>query len=125
MDIVARAGRTLSIFKVFLMGGERKRGLPLESPLSRDNSSLYLNESKENPNVRCNDNYDYYALRDIKRDEELTLITRPLAAIPGNNSWVNERGEFLAYAPVSTGGDGPPSTGFHTPAPITGRPADP
>ena len=33
----------------------------------------YLNESKENPNVRCDDNYDFYALRDIKKDEELTV----------------------------------------------------
>lgn len=33
----------------------------------------YLNESKDNPNVGCDDNYDFYALRDIKKDEELTV----------------------------------------------------
>ena len=33
----------------------------------------YLNESKENPNVRCTDDYDFIALRDIKNGEELTV----------------------------------------------------
>lgn len=37
------------------------------------NVGWYLNESKENPNVRCDDNYDFYALRDIEKDEELTV----------------------------------------------------
>ena len=32
----------------------------------------YLNNSKDNPNVRCDDNYDLCALRDIKVGEELT-----------------------------------------------------
>jgi hypothetical protein len=33
----------------------------------------YLNESKENPNVQCMDNYDFIALRNIKKGEELTV----------------------------------------------------
>lgn len=33
----------------------------------------YLNDSKENPNVRCDEDYDFYALRDIKKGEELTV----------------------------------------------------
>jgi hypothetical protein len=33
----------------------------------------YINESKDNPNVCCNDNYDFIALRDIKKGEELTV----------------------------------------------------
>jgi SET domain-containing protein len=32
----------------------------------------YLNESKR-PNVRCDDNYQFWALRDIRADEELTV----------------------------------------------------
>lgn len=32
----------------------------------------YINESKGNPNVSCNDDYDFVALRDIKKGEELT-----------------------------------------------------
>jgi len=32
----------------------------------------YLNESKDNPNVRCTKNYDFITLRDIKKGEELT-----------------------------------------------------
>jgi len=31
----------------------------------------YFNDSK-NPNVGCNPNYDFFALRDIKKGEELT-----------------------------------------------------
>jgi SET domain-containing protein len=37
------------------------------------NVEWYLNESKENPNVKCDANFDFYALRDIRRDEELTV----------------------------------------------------
>jgi len=33
----------------------------------------YLNESKKNPNMRCNKNYDLYSIRDIKKGEELTV----------------------------------------------------
>jgi hypothetical protein len=33
----------------------------------------YLNKSKENPNVRCTNDYDFIALRDIKKGEELTV----------------------------------------------------
>jgi len=32
----------------------------------------YLNNSKKTPNVRCDANYDFFALRDIKAGEELT-----------------------------------------------------
>jgi hypothetical protein len=32
----------------------------------------YLNHSSQRPNVRCDDNYDFFALRDISRGEELT-----------------------------------------------------
>jgi hypothetical protein len=32
----------------------------------------YLNESKDNPNVQCTENYDFVTLRDIKKGEELT-----------------------------------------------------
>jgi hypothetical protein len=33
----------------------------------------YLNQSKENPSVLCTDDYDFIALRDIKKGEELTV----------------------------------------------------
>jgi SET domain-containing protein len=33
----------------------------------------YLNQSKENPNVLCTDDYDFIALRDIKKGEELAV----------------------------------------------------
>ena len=34
--------------------------------------SWYLNDSK-NPNVACDKNYNFYALRDIRKGEELTV----------------------------------------------------
>jgi len=37
------------------------------------NIGWYLNESKTDPNVACDKNYDFYALRDIKPGEELTV----------------------------------------------------
>jgi SET domain-containing protein len=37
------------------------------------NIGWFLNESKENPNVGCDENYDFYALNDISKGEELTL----------------------------------------------------
>ena len=37
------------------------------------NVGWYLNECKEDPNVGCNDDFDFYALRDIQVGEELTL----------------------------------------------------
>jgi SET domain-containing protein len=37
------------------------------------NVCWYLNESKDDPNVGCDDNYEFYALRDIKKGEELTM----------------------------------------------------
>jgi hypothetical protein len=33
----------------------------------------YLNDSKENPNVKCDENYDFIALREIKKGEELLV----------------------------------------------------
>ena len=33
---------------------------------------MVLEPLKNNPNVRCDDNYDFFALRDIKKGEELT-----------------------------------------------------
>ncbi len=33
----------------------------------------YINNSRANPNVRCDKDYEFFALRDIKRGEELTV----------------------------------------------------
>jgi len=37
------------------------------------NVGWYLNESKENPNVGCDEKYDFFAIRDIKKNDELTV----------------------------------------------------
>jgi SET domain-containing protein len=33
----------------------------------------YINDSRTNPNVRCDENYEFLAIRDIRRGEELTV----------------------------------------------------
>lgn len=33
----------------------------------------YVNESKDNPNVKCTSDYDFIAIRNIKKDEELLV----------------------------------------------------
>jgi hypothetical protein len=40
--------------------------------------SWYLNDPKpgESPNVKCDENYEFWALRDIKEGEELTVDSR-------------------------------------------------
>jgi SET domain-containing protein len=45
----------------------------------------YLNSSKH-PNVRCNAHYEFYALRDIKRGEELTVDYTAYSEPPRRNS---------------------------------------
>ena len=38
--------------------------------------SWFLNHNQKNPNVRCDRNYNFFALRDIKTWEELTVDYR-------------------------------------------------
>ena len=53
------------------------RGGRYECPptFNRLTVARYLNEPRkgERPNVRCNDSYDFFALRDISAGEELTV----------------------------------------------------
>ena len=47
----------------------------LPPKLSPPKMSWYINDPKptEKPNVRCDENYDFWALRDIKEGTELTV----------------------------------------------------
>jgi SET domain-containing protein len=45
----------------------------------------YLNESKKNPNVQCTDNYDFVAIRNIKKGEELTVDYSTYSDYPPEN----------------------------------------
>jgi len=45
----------------------------------------YLNESKDNPNVKCNKKYDFIALRDIKEGDELTVDYSTYSEHPKNS----------------------------------------
>lgn len=51
----------------------KRYGCPVN--FNRLTVSWYLNDPKpgEKPNVRCNENFEFYALRDIERGEELTV----------------------------------------------------
>jgi hypothetical protein len=42
----------------------------------------YINESKDNPNVRCTPEYDFAALREIKKGEELLVDYRTYSESP-------------------------------------------
>jgi hypothetical protein len=44
----------------------------------------YINESKENPNVLCIYDYDFVALKDIKKGEELTVDYSTYSEYPDN-----------------------------------------
>jgi hypothetical protein len=54
-------------------GRPKRYGCP--SHFDRLTTSWYLNDPKpgQKPNVRCNENYDFWALRDIRLGEELTV----------------------------------------------------
>jgi hypothetical protein len=66
-DAVRRLYRDFSVFK------NNRFGCPLT--FNRLTASWYINKPKrgETPNVYCDANYDFYALRDIKAGEELTV----------------------------------------------------
>jgi hypothetical protein len=51
-------------------GNSKKYGCP--DSFNNMPLSWYLNES-DNPNLACNKDYDFYAIRDIKAGEELTV----------------------------------------------------
>ena len=46
--------------------------------------SWYLNDARkgEKPNVHCNEDYEFWALRDIKPGEELTVDSRSYSDHP-------------------------------------------
>lgn len=68
--------KKFSIVKNGKNGRPRRYGCPRN--FHRLTMSWYLNDPKkgEKPNVRCDDKYDFYADRDIKRGEELTVDSR-------------------------------------------------
>ena len=43
------------------------------SSFNRLTPAWYINDSRTTPNVRCDENYEFFALRDIKRGQELTV----------------------------------------------------
>ncbi|MBZ5625718.1 MAG: FRG domain-containing protein [Acidobacteriia bacterium] len=49
----------------------KRYGCPVS--FNRLTPAWYINDSRTNPNVRCDKNYEFFALRDIKRGEELTV----------------------------------------------------
>jgi hypothetical protein len=62
-----------AIVKADAKGKPKRYGCPVH--FNRLTMSWYLNDPKpgEKPNVRCDEAFEFYALRDIKRGEELTV----------------------------------------------------
>lgn len=59
-----------AVIKTGQQDAETRYGCPVS--FNRLTISWYLNHAPK-PNVRCDENFDFYALRDIERDEELTV----------------------------------------------------
>jgi SET domain-containing protein len=59
-----------AVFKIDRANGERGYGCPAN--FNRLTVSWYLNHSAK-PNLRCDENYNYFAFRDIHAGEELTV----------------------------------------------------
>ena len=60
----------IKLYEDFAVLKDGKYGCPKN--FNQMTISWYLNESKT-PNVRCGDDYQFYALRDILKGEELTV----------------------------------------------------
>ena len=67
------------LYEDFAVVKDRTYGCPKNFNLMT--VSWYLNESKT-PNVRCGENYQFYALRDIRKGEELTVDYDTYSANP-------------------------------------------
>ncbi len=65
-----RNGELRRLYDDFAIIKGRAYGCP--TSFNRLTPAWYLNESKK-PNVRCDENYDFYSLREIGADEELTV----------------------------------------------------
>jgi uncharacterized protein len=61
--------RVRRLYDDFAVLKNKRYGCPLS--FNRLTPSWYLNDSKT-PNVRCDENYDFVAIRNIKPGEELT-----------------------------------------------------
>ena len=75
-DLPGRPRAIRDLYKHFavIKTDEKDRKTRYGCPLNfnRLTVSWYLNYSRK-PNVRCDESYYFYALRDIERDEELTV----------------------------------------------------
>ena len=61
--------RVENLYKDFAVLKNGRYGCP--ASFNQLTPSWYLNESRTNPNVKCDENYDFFATRDIKAGEEL------------------------------------------------------
>jgi hypothetical protein len=59
------------LYEDFAVSRSGRYGCP--ASFNRLTPAWYINDSRKNPNVRCDQNYEFIALRDIRRGEELTV----------------------------------------------------
>ena len=69
-DKLPKTGAARKVYDDFCIIKSGRYGSP--TSFNRLTISWFLNDSKR-PNVRCDNNYDFYALRDIRSGEELTV----------------------------------------------------
>jgi len=65
------SGETRRLYDDFCVSKGNMLGCPRN--FNRLTPAWYLNNNSENPNVHCDEKYDFFTLRDIKKGEELTI----------------------------------------------------
>jgi FRG domain len=67
---IPKSGQIKKLYEDFGIGKSDRLGTP--TSFNRLTPAWYMQDSKK-PNVRCDDDYDFYALRNIRQGEELTV----------------------------------------------------
>jgi len=70
-DTKSPSQRIEKLYTDFAVNKGGRYGCP--PSFNRLTPAWYLNDSRTNPNVRCDENYEFFALRGIKAGEELTV----------------------------------------------------
>jgi hypothetical protein len=70
-------------YEDFAIIKRQRCGCPVS--FNRLTPAWFLNESKT-PNVRCDENYDFYTVREIATDEELTVDYSTFSQYPGGQT---------------------------------------
>jgi hypothetical protein len=82
MDVAAlpKRGPLRTLYDDFSIIKSKLYGCP--TSFNRLTPAWFMNESKASPNTRCDENYDFYTLRDVLPGEELTVHYKTFSDYP-------------------------------------------